>query len=96
MDYTRDFDWNYRRINGNGCFYLQIREFGRSAAAAMQGLKRLGVRLRNGLPADRQQETKKQPNSLAKESGWEATTGFEPVIRVLQTHALPLGYVAIS
>ena len=25
----------------------------------------------------------------------EATTGFEPVIRVLQTHALPLGYVAI-
>ena len=24
----------------------------------------------------------------------EATTGFEPVIRVLQTHALPLGYVA--
>jgi hypothetical protein len=25
----------------------------------------------------------------------EATTGFEPVVRVLQTHALPLGYVAI-
>ena len=25
----------------------------------------------------------------------EATTGFEPVIRVLQTHALPLGYVAL-
>ena len=25
----------------------------------------------------------------------EATTGFGPVIRVLQTHALPLGYVAI-
>lgn len=25
----------------------------------------------------------------------EATTGFEPVIRVLQTRALPLGYVAI-
>ena len=25
----------------------------------------------------------------------EATTGFEPVIKVLQTHALPLGYVAI-
>jgi hypothetical protein len=24
----------------------------------------------------------------------EATTGFEPVIRVLQTHALPLGHVA--
>lgn len=24
----------------------------------------------------------------------EATTGFEPVIRVLQTRALPLGYVA--
>ena len=26
----------------------------------------------------------------------EATTGFGPVIRVLQTHALPLGYVAIN
>ncbi len=26
----------------------------------------------------------------------EATTRFELVIRVLQTHALPLGYVAIS
>ena len=25
----------------------------------------------------------------------EATTGFEPVITVLQTDALPLGYVAI-
>jgi hypothetical protein len=25
----------------------------------------------------------------------EATTGFEPVIRVLQTLALPLGHVAI-
>ena len=25
----------------------------------------------------------------------EATTGFEPVIRELQSHALPLGYVAI-
>jgi hypothetical protein len=24
----------------------------------------------------------------------KATTGFEPVIRVLQTRALPLGYVA--
>ena len=26
----------------------------------------------------------------------EATTGFEPVIKVLQTSALPLGYVAQS
>ena len=26
----------------------------------------------------------------------EAATGFEPVIRVLQTHALPLGYAAIK
>ncbi len=25
----------------------------------------------------------------------EARTGFEPVIRVLQTHALPLGYRAL-
>ena len=25
----------------------------------------------------------------------EATTGFEPVIKVLQTYALPLGYVAV-
>jgi hypothetical protein len=26
----------------------------------------------------------------------EATTGFEPVIRVLQTLALPLGHVAVD
>ena len=26
----------------------------------------------------------------------EATTGFEPVIKVLQTCALPLGYVALT
>jgi hypothetical protein len=26
---------------------------------------------------------------------FEATTGFEPVIRVLQTLALPLGHVAV-
>ena len=26
----------------------------------------------------------------------EATTGFEPVIKVLQTYALPLGYVALK
>ena len=26
----------------------------------------------------------------------EARTGFEPVIRVLQTHALPLGYRAAT
>ena len=26
---------------------------------------------------------------------FQATTGFEPVIRVLQTHALPLGYRAL-
>ena len=26
---------------------------------------------------------------------FEATIGFEPMIRVLQTHALPLGYVAL-
>ena len=29
-------------------------------------------------------------------NGLEATTGFGPVIRVLQTHALPLGYVAMA
>ena len=27
---------------------------------------------------------------------YEATTGFEPVITVLQTDALPLGYVALT
>jgi hypothetical protein len=26
----------------------------------------------------------------------EAATGFEPVIRVLQTRALPLGYAAVA
>ncbi len=29
-------------------------------------------------------------------SSKEATTGFEPVIKVLQTYALPLGYVAVT
>jgi hypothetical protein len=29
-------------------------------------------------------------------SFFEATTGFEPVIRVLQTLALPLGHVAVK
>ena len=33
--------------------------------------------------------------SFPCEDGLEAATGFEPVIRVLQTHALPLGYAAI-
>ena len=32
----------------------------------------------------------------AKRLVFEATTGFEPVIRVLQTLALPLGHVAIK
>jgi hypothetical protein len=35
---------------------------------------------------------KKSPAQSAGHS--EATTGFEPVMRVLQTPALPLGYVA--
>jgi hypothetical protein len=34
-----------------------------------------------------------QGSTLGQEER-EATTGFEPVIRVLQTRALPLGYVA--
>ena len=29
-----------------------------------------------------------------REQIMEATTGFEPVVKVLQTFALPLGYVA--
>ena len=29
-------------------------------------------------------------------SFFEARVGFEPALRVLQTHALPLGYLAIS
>ena len=36
----------------------------------------------------------KNPQSFCSE-GLEATIGFEPMIRVLQTRALPLGYVAI-
>lgn len=31
----------------------------------------------------------------SENGGKEATTGFEPVIKVLQTYALPLGYVAL-
>ena len=36
---------------------------------------------------------KKEPR--IRDSFWEATTGIGPVIRVLQTRALPLRYVAI-
>ncbi len=41
---------------------------------------------------------KKAPNILGEigiSFSLEATTGFEPVIRVLQTLAFPLGHVAI-
>ena len=38
-------------------------------------------------------ELKKDPDKYL--SPPEATIGFEPMIRVLQTRALPLGYVAI-
>ena len=37
----------------------------------------------------------KRKKSLIFKDFSEATTRFELVIRVLQTHALPLGYVAI-
>ena len=37
----------------------------------------------------------KTKESLKIKDSLEATTRFELVIRVLQTHALPLGYVAI-
>lgn len=39
---------------------------------------------------------KKSTDKLSRLFIMEATTGFEPVIRVLQTRALPLGYVAIT
>ncbi len=39
-------------------------------------------------------DTKKEQPLLFL-SNKEATTGFEPVIKVLQTYALPLGYVAV-
>ena len=38
---------------------------------------------------------KKNPKHFVLSSFPEATIGFEPMIRVLQTRALPLGYVAI-
>ena len=37
----------------------------------------------------------KNKKTLAMLEFSEATIGFEPMIRVLQTRALPLGYVAI-
>ena len=37
----------------------------------------------------------KKDRILGYDPFFEATTGFEPVIKVLQTYALPLGYVAI-
>ena len=41
-------------------------------------------------------EQKKSTENFSRLFIMEATTGFEPVIRVLQTRALPLGYVAIT
>ena len=41
----------------------------------------------------RDQDKKKNGNKSVLS---EATTGFEPVIRVLQTLALPLGHVAVK
>ena len=38
----------------------------------------------------------KQKKEPSFDDSSEATTRFELVIRVLQTHALPLGYVAIN
>ena len=38
----------------------------------------------------------KQKKESSFDDSSEATTRFELVIRVLQTHALPLGYVAIN
>ena len=35
-------------------------------------------------------------NSATPACRMEAATGFEPVIKVLQTYALPLGYAAIT
>ena len=43
----------------------------------------------------RQQPGIKKNGNLRSVLG-EATTGFEPVIRVLQTLALPLGHVAVK
>ena len=40
------------------------------------------------------QKTQIKTLKISLESLIEATTRFELVIRVLQTHALPLGYVA--
>lgn len=42
-------------------------------------------------------KNKKNSQNLKKDFNYfllEAMTGFEPVIKVLQTHALPLGYIA--
>ena len=38
----------------------------------------------------------KQKSLRSSEGISEATTGFEPVMKVLQTFALPLGHVAIN
>ena len=43
-------------------------------------------------PKEVKKNTKKPPRFL---DGLEATPGLEPGIRVLQTRALPLGYVAL-
>ena len=61
------------------------------AAGIVQDVCKIQGKFRRAIVRSRVQKIRKDflPDSQ------EATTGFGPVIRVLQTHALPLGYVAI-
>ncbi len=54
-----------------------------------------GGRDRTGTPEEHDFESCASANSATPALHLEAATGFEPVIRVLQTHALPLGYAAL-
>ena len=55
-----------------------------------------GGRDRTGTPEEHDFESCASANSATPALHLEAATGFEPVIKVLQTSALPLGYAAIN
>ena len=66
------------------------------AVACDMFLLRASAHPRGGFLFHRTQSPMKQKKEPSFDDSSEATTRFELVIRVLQTHALPLGYVAIN
>ena len=76
------WDWYvaYRGDRVEALWPITARGAGMTGPTNLRRLDRICARIRHADPADMQ----------------EATAGFEPAIGVLQTPALPLGYVALD